>query len=529
MPVVRLVGHQDAFVLNDVLRLYFGPPSLADPQTLTVGQDDWQLESAVEPLTPAAAAGSAGSDEADVQVSTRLWLGPPAGVGPPAQAVSRRCPPGGIRRELKRQLYCVLEQQTGIAFPWGSLTGVRPTQIAWEVRQRTGSLALARNQLVAEWRLQPAKADLALVTAQAEADVLARIPAGSALVYVGIPFCPSRCAYCSFIAQDAQHRAGLLDPYVDAVIAEARQVFSRLELPLAALYLGGGTPTSLSDTQFARLLAGLRRYVPLLPGAEITVEAGRPDTITSEKLRLIRNFGATRLCINPQTLHDRTLQRIGRRHTTAQTLAAMQLARAAGFGHINMDLIAGLPGETAADFSDSLAGLLDLAPESITVHTLAIKRSSQLSQAVRTAADSGPQIHRPDADLAVEVSQARQTLAAAGYEPYYLYRQKDVAGGLENVGYARLGQACLYNVGMMSDQVSVIGLGSGAMTKHVAGRKVTRAPNAKDIANYISRLDELVERKLALFATAALPAPNRPDEPPAPSRPPESAVSHAEG
>ncbi len=502
MPVVHLVGHQAAFVLHDVLRLFFGPPQQTDDRTLVVGHDSWQIESAV--MAPAVSA--AGVSAADVfVVQTSLWFGPPA--GPAALIVSREGPAAQLRRELKRQLYCVLEQATGISFPWGSLTGVRPTQIAWEVWQQTarsvpdeaGHPAAARAILGSEWRVQPEKADLALRTALAEQQLMASVAADSVLVYVGIPFCPSRCAYCSFIAQDAHLRARQLEPYVDAVLREARLVFAHLQQPVAALYMGGGTPTSLTDDQFSRLLAGLQSIIPLAPRAEVTVEAGRPDTVTPAKLELIRGFGATRICINPQTMHDRTLQRIGRRHTTAQTLSAFAMARTAGFRHINMDLIAGLPGESAADFADSLHQVLALAPESVTVHTLALKRSSHLSQAAREDELAAPPIHRPDAMLGGMVAGAQQALTAAGFAPYYLYRQKDVAGGLENVGYARPGQACLYNVGMMSDQVSVIGLGSGAMSKAVQGRNVRRAPNAKDIANYITRVDELVERKLALF------------------------------
>lgn len=354
--------------------------------------------------------------------------------------------------------------------------------------------------LTGHYFVSPDKADLALQTTQAEEKLLNSIPPGSAMVYLGVPFCPTRCAYCSFIAQDAMHKAKLLEPYVDAVLTETSAFFGQpgQPLPISAVYVGGGTPTSLPTGLFARFLQGTLSQLPLLPGAEITVEAGRPDTITAEKLQIILKCKATRLCINPQTFHDATLERIGRRHTTRQTVEAFTLARSMGFQSINMDLIAGLPGETPDDFADSLDQALALAPDSITVHTLAMKRSSRLQQERLTA---GSQHGLPDPALADMLNKARQKLADAGLLPYYLYRQKDVAGGLENTGFARPGEGSIYNVGMMSDRCSVIGLGSGAMSKKVTGTRVDRLGNPRDIADYIKRTTELAEKKAALFRT----------------------------
>ncbi len=239
---------------------------------------------------------------------------------------------------------------------------------------------------------------------------------------------------------------------------------------------------------------GVLPHLPCREGVELTVEAGRPDTITPNKLSIIRAAGASRLCINPQTFQDATLERIGRKHNTEQTLQAFALARSMGFSKINMDLIAGLPGETPQDFADSLKQALQLGPESITVHTLAIKRSSRLQKEAQMA-----QQFRPNPELTAMLAKSYGDLKAAGLDPYYLYRQKNIAGGLENTGYARPGDGCLYNVGMMSDQFTVVGLGSGAMTKRVMGKRIERAPNPKDIADYIKRIDEMVERKLDLF------------------------------
>jgi len=460
VPIVQLAGHDLTYSICDVLRLFYGPDIHVAGDRIQAGPGEDLIIS-----------------EIDLTLPEKLQ-----------------------RREIKRQLYRQLSELTGYQFPWGSLTGIRPTQVAAEALRACPSIGEAREMLTSHYFVSPDRADLALQTARAEESLLSRIPTGSAMVYLGVPFCPTRCAYCSFIAQDAVHKAKLLGPYVDAVISETTVFFNQPghELPISAVYVGGGTPTSLPADLFARFLQGTLNRLPLLPGAEITVEAGRPDTITAEKLQIIQNNKTTRLCINPQTFHDATLERIGRRHTTRQTVEAFKLARSMGFQSINMDLIAGLPGETPEDFADSLDQALALAPDSITVHTLALKRSSRLQQERLT---TGNHHGLPDPALADMLNKARQKLADAGLLPYYLYRQKDVAGGLENTGFARPGEGSIYNVGMMSDRCSIIGLGSGAMSKKVTGTRVERLGNPRDIADYIRRINELAEKKAALFKT----------------------------
>ncbi|MEA4888461.1 MAG: coproporphyrinogen dehydrogenase HemZ [Clostridiaceae bacterium] len=500
MPGLRLIGHQNTYPVSDILRLFFGVPRLAEPDLFIAGSADPLIISRLE---------AAGADL--VKITT----------GMPDREISSIVAAVQARREIKRQLYQLLADWTGCYFPWGSLTGIRPTQVAAESLRRTGSEQAAGDELTGHWFVSPEKASLAIETARAEQALLDRIPPDQVMVYLGIPFCPSRCAYCSFIAQDALHHAQLLEPYVEAVIRETRTFFHRFNRPVSALYIGGGTPTSLSDPLFHRLLTGVLPELPLSPDAELTIEAGRPDTISEAKLDMIRQAGATRLCINPQTFHDATLERIGRRHTVEETLTAYRLARSMGFNRINMDLIAGLPGESPDDFADSLNQALALAPDSITLHTLAMKRSSRLYQEQmqnqrrqdaetlpESSATALPPVHRPDPGLAAMLEQGRRTLADAGLLPYYLYRQKDVAGGLENTGFARPGEGCRYNVGMMSDQRTVIGLGSGAMTKWVEGSRVERAPNPRDIGNYISRVDELAECKIELFQKSERPQVN---------------------
>ena len=335
MPIVQLKGHDFTYPISDILRLFYGPEIHVAGDRIKVGHDDFPIVSQIEP-------------------DVAGWLVRTSAEYLPAPVVSAQVPEKYIRREVKRQLYQCLSKLTGYHFPWGSLTGIRPTLVAAEAIHAAKSADGARALLTDHYYVSPDKADLALATARAETKLLARVPENSAMVYLGVPFCPTRCAYCSFIAQDAVHKAGLLGPYVEAVIAETQSFFSQLKqpLPVAAVYVGGGTPTSLPDDLFERLLSHVLSLLPLLPGAELTVEAGRPDTITTEKLSIIRKIEATRLCINPQTFHDKTLERIGRRHTTLQTVDAFRLARSMGFTSINMDLIAGLPGETPEDFSD---------------------------------------------------------------------------------------------------------------------------------------------------------------------------------
>jgi coproporphyrinogen dehydrogenase HemZ len=478
MPTIRLIGHQYAYPAADVLRLFYGPLSCSGQDVLQAGPDEPVIESRLTVAGPK-----------HVRIQTTL-----AG-----SHIEAHVPESLARREIKRQIYQVLSSWTGCAFPWGSLTGIRPTQVAAESLAGTSTVAEARREMIEHWFVSPEKADLALETAAAERILLGGIPAGSSLVYIGVPFCPSRCAYCSFITQDAASRVKLLEPYVEAVIREASGLFRQQPhpSPVAGVYIGGGTPTSLPDVLLERLLQGALSLLPVQRGFELTVEAGRPDTITPANLAIIRAAGATRLCINPQTFHDATLKRIGRCHDTAQTRLAYHLARSLGFAKINMDLIAGLPGEAPEDFADSLNQALLLEPDSITVHTLALKRSARLKQQTNT--NDGISLGRPDPALAAMLSTSRRLLKSAGYFPYYLYRQKDTAGGLENTGFAKSGAGCLYNVGMMSDRCPVVGLGSGAMTKMVWGSRVERLANPRDIANYIDRLDEIVEKKRAFM------------------------------
>ena len=397
-----------------------------------------------------------------------------------------------IKRAAKTCLYALLKRATGKRPPWGSLTGIRPTRLFYEALEDGKTEDEAEVWLTDAFDVTPGKASLLreIVSVQR---ALEAPGADEYDLYVSIPFCPTRCEYCAFPAE-ALGRGNLVEPYLNALMREidlAALMMARKGLKLRAGYVGGGTPTALSAMQLDRLLTTLRWK---FPGAlEWTVEAGRPDTINREKLSVLRNLEVDRICVNPQTFQDKTLTRIGRAHTTADVLSAFELARSLDFHNINMDLIAALPGETREDFEGTLDTALTLAPEGVTVHTLAVKRASRLHEAG---------FSQEEPSLAEwMVDEARARLAKAGYQPYYLYRQKHMAGNLENVGYAKPRQACLYNVDNMEETVSVLALGAGAITKWLYPRekRIERAPNVRNIDLYIAQAEKMAERKRKLI------------------------------
>jgi coproporphyrinogen dehydrogenase HemZ len=396
------------------------------------------------------------------------------------------------KRQVKRALFGALSQASGLRPPWGSLTGIRPTRLLLDAMQAGQPKDRAAAWLQDTFQISDEKLSL-LKEIIAVQQRLPELGPQQIACYIGIPFCVSRCRYCSFISRVAGKRTDLA-AYVHALTKEIKgtaRLMAQHGLTARSVYVGGGTPTVLDEEMLAQVLEAAK---PLCEGAsEITVEAGRPDTITPGKLRLMRDAGVGRISVNPQTMHDRTLEAVGRRHTTAQTVEAYHQAREAGFASINMDLIAGLPGENIEMFEHSLARVMALRPEGVTVHTLSVKRSSDMHR-YKDALPDGDAVARM-------VTVAREQSALAGYRPYYVYRQKHMAGNLENIGYAIPGHACLYNIDMMEDHATVLAMGAGAMSKRVYadGRRILRAPNVKDVDHYISRVDEMLKRKHDLF------------------------------
>ena len=405
------------------------------------------------------------------------------------------------KRQVKQALYDLLKDLTGMRPPWGSLTGIRPTRLLYEAMEAGMGLEDAVAWVEDAFDVSLDKARLLGDIARMQAG-LREAPPDCFDLYVGIPFCKTRCSYCSFSSGEIGD-GSLVEPYVRALLREielCRALMAEAGMRLRAGYVGGGTPTAISRSDLERVLAAAQAA---FPGAvEWTVEAGRPDTIDADKLRMLRDRGVTRISVNPQTFSDDTLRRIGRAHTGRETVDAYRLARDLGFDDINMDIIAALPGEGVADFAHTLRVVRDLAPDSVTVHSLAVKRSSRLHEQLAVAGNGYGQVSREGA--AEMIDMARTELTAGGWRPYYLYRQKYMAGNLENVGYARPGKACLYNIGNMEETVSVLALGAGAITKWLfdprsRDLRIERAPNVRNIGEYISRVDEMAARKRAVI------------------------------
>lgn len=406
------------------------------------------------------------------------------------------------KRAAKNALFDCLAEVCDICPPWGSLTGIRPTRLMYEALSRGLSTDAAEEWLKREFRVSSEKTSLLHEIIDMQRGLI--YPKDDEFdLYIGIPFCVTRCAYCSFSSGEIGN-GSLTQPYVEALLREISEMGAFMRnsgMKLRAGYVGGGTPTSISARQLESVLnAAMREF----DGAkEWTVEAGRPDTIDVEKLDMLKSCGVGRISVNPQTFSDATLRLIGRNHTSADTFAAFELARRAGFSNINMDIIAALPDETMDDFANTVTTVKSLNPESVTVHSLAIKRGSKLHEYLTVNND--PHNQAGNSLASDMVNFARRELEAGGWLPYYLYRQKYMAGNLENVGYARRGHACLYNVGNMEETSRVLALGAGAITKWLfpRERRIERTPNVRNIGEYISRVDEMCARKRALLGGAS--------------------------
>ncbi len=402
-----------------------------------------------------------------------------------------------LQRIIKQSFYQAAVGILGSAPAWGALSGVRPAKLVCRELQRGMTLAEADAWLEREYFISPAKRWLTLEVAKQTLAAKRSLRREDICLYVGIPFCPSRCSYCSFISADAGQGGRLIPDYLEALgqeIEAAGRLLERTGARIRTVYLGGGTPAVLSPAQLEQLLTLLRSNLDWSGVTELTVEAGRPDVITSEKLAVMREMGTDRVCVNPQTMRQEVLAAIGRHHTPEETRRAFAAARQAGFVDINMDLIAGLPLDTPAGFRDSLEQVMTLGPENITVHTLAIKKSARLRWERGEGGYPGP------AQVAEMLDAAGELLWQAGYRPYYLYRQKYTAGGLENTGWSKPGQESLYNICSMTELNTVVALGAGGATKVVdpdTGR-IRRHTNPKYPLEYIREIERLCREKEGL-------------------------------
>ena len=398
-----------------------------------------------------------------------------------------------LQRVVKNAFYRAGVQALGREPPWGGLTGVRPVKLPTRALEQGATRRQADRLLRDLYRVSAPRRALALDCAQATLAAKRTLAPEDVSLYVGVPFCPTRCAYCSFVSADVGRTFSLMEPYVDALcreIAAAGAAVRRGGRRIKSVYIGGGTPTTLSPALLDRLMGALEGAFDLSACAEYTVEAGRPDTITAEKLSVLRERGCTRVSVNPQSMDDRILAAIGRAHSAADILQAWDLVRRAGFPYANMDLIAGLPTDTPEGFRASLDQVLSLGPENVTVHTLALKKGSRLTLEKNGALPAPEQV-------SAMLDYAWGALRAAGYAPYYLYRQKYMSGGFENVGWCRPGAESLYNICMMEELHTILSLGSGGVTKVIDPRagSLVRQANPKYPKEYIETLDPILQAK----------------------------------
>ncbi len=399
----------------------------------------------------------------------------------------------GYKNSMKRFLYQMLSKETRSTLPWGILTGIRPTKLVYELLVQGEAEEEIYRQMRREYLCSDEKIALSIEIAGREMELLGEMEYQKGYsIYIGIPFCPSTCLYCSFTSYSVEKYADTVEKYLAALekeISSFTDCFSNKKLQ--TVYLGGGTPTTLSAQQLDRLLGLVKEKYDFSEVREFCVEAGRPDSITLEKLEVLKKWGVDRISINPQSMQQRTLDLIGRKHSVEQVEEAFRLARKAGHDNINMDIILGLPEETPEDVESTLRQIKDLNPDSLTVHTLAVKRAARLN--LEKEAYSNRRATQVSRMLEETVRYAKEN----AYTPYYLYRQKNMADNLENVGYARHGREGIYNILIMEEKQTILAFGAGAMSKFIfpEENRLERVDNVKSITDYIGRIDEMIERK----------------------------------
>ncbi len=395
--------------------------------------------------------------------------------------------------ELARGLYNCFADIMGYKADWGILTGIRPAKLFSSLEAKLGK-ERAKESFFEDYLVSPSKISLCQSAVRGESKIISYSKPQSFSLYISIPFCPSRCSYCSFVSHSIDKAADIIPEYIEHLCREIKitaDIAKRLKLRLETVYMGGGTPTTLSAEALDKVLSLINQSFDMSNVREFTVEAGRADTITEAKLLAIKKNGATRISINPQSMNDRVLEKIGRRHTAAQTVEAFTLARRLGFDNINMDVIAALPDESLDEFKKTIEDIIELSPENVTVHTLSMKRASTLTA-------KGEQPDFEAGSLASQmVDYARRRLTENGILPYYMYRQSKTVGNLENVGYSKVGYEGLYNVYIMDETHTILAVGASAVTKlrNPQGKEIERIFNFKYPFEYISRFDEIISRK----------------------------------
>ncbi len=398
---------------------------------------------------------------------------------------------------LARSLKKCLTQIRNVPLPWGIMTGIRPAKHARLYIEQGKSDEEIYALFKDVYEVSDKKTRLAIAVAKNEIEVTSNVKENTCSLYVGIPFCPTRCQYCSFVSMDITKSGRYVNDYINLLCKEieyASKMLERCSVRTENIYIGGGTPTAVDEHQLEKYLTALNNYFDMSCVSEFSLEAGRPDTITDKKLEIIKKAGVNRLSINPQSMNDKTLELIGRKHTSEQIREKFSLAREMGFDNINTDLIAGLPQETVDDFIYTLNEIISLSPENITVHTMSVKRGSRLArELMQTQLSAGDTVARM-------IDASAKMLFDNGYSPYYMYRQKNTLGSLENVGWSKKGRMSLYNINIMEEVQTVVALGCSGSSKVVrndaAGSdRIERVFNFKDPYEYIRRFDEILKKK----------------------------------
>ncbi|MBQ6820371.1 MAG: coproporphyrinogen III oxidase [Clostridium sp.] len=411
-----------------------------------------------------------------------------------------------IKEDIKRIVFSSLKEITGYEYPWGILVGIRPSKIALKYLEEGKSEAeivdiFAKRHLASE-----EKARLCIEVAKKEKELVNK-DESSIAIYIGMAFCPTRCFYCSFTANSISGSKKLINPYLEALTYEIREMKKYVDerrIKIESVYFGGGTPTSINNTEFENIMKEIyEAFVENRDIIEFTVECGRPDSITLEKLQTMKKYNTTRISINPQTMNDKTLEMIGRGHSSKDVIEKFNLARELGFNDINMDMIIGLPGEGIDEVKNTAKEILNLKPDSLTVHGLSLKRASILYE--NFILKKGIQIKKQD-ELSLMYETSRILAKDLNIKPYYMYRQKNMIGNMENLGYSKEGKECIYNIQMIEDKQTIIALGADAVSKVVFldEDRIERFGNVKDIREYTNRIKEMVEGKRKLLDTLYL-------------------------
>ncbi|MGE5630354.1 MAG: coproporphyrinogen dehydrogenase HemZ [Caulobacteraceae bacterium] len=486
MIVLKLIDHDYNYEVSDILRMYFGKSEIRSEEALADSQSFLQSE---DYLVISALCKDNGKYVCTSEISTKDRNEKHSEILDASEPSQK-----DLKRLIKKSMYKLMTKVFDKEFPWGILTGIRPVKIVHDLLDKGFPKESIINRLQSEYLMSRDRAELSLEIANIERPFIYPMRDNSLSLYIGIPFCPSRCHYCSFTSNPISRFKDSVDTYVESLMKEIKEVSNYLNnegFSVQTVYIGGGTPTVLNEIQLKRLIDCINNCFSR-SFEEFTCEAGRPDSINAAKLQAMKAGGVTRISINPQTMKNETLRRIGRVHSTESVLKSFAMAREAGFRNINMDMIVGLPGEKLDSVAYTLDEIKKLAPDSVTVHTMAIKRASVYNEHFK-------EIELPDDDeVSAMMEYTKEFLRGMNMHPYYLYRQKHMLQNLENIGFSRKGLECIYNMQIIEEKQTIVAFGADAVTKVVIGseNRIERQHNIKDVKLYINNVDEMIKKKI---------------------------------